>query len=142
MKKLFGTLILVGAVTLALAAPASAFEICFGLDNFGSKFKLEVTQFGNFFQLSGSERAFADRAVSGTAFIGSNNTVRLGFLQVANAGPTFSDIIWNASLDLSTLSGPYTGRRVAFNDDISGNMMAIPCAGVADSQNLPDAAAR
>lgn len=142
MGKRFTTSIAAVVLMLSLAGSASAFEICFGFSGYGNKFKLEATQFGNFFQLSGSERVFAERSVNATAYMAANNRVRMGLLQVANQGPSYSDIIWNADLSLSTLSGPITGRRVAFGDDISDTLSSISCSGVAEVDNRPDALAK
>lgn len=141
MGKLIGKAVMVGFFVLTLVGSASAVEVCLGLSNFGNIFKVEATQHGNFFQLSGSERVFADRAVSGTAFVGANNTIRVGFLHIANNGQGATDIIWNAQLSAGTLSGPYTARRISFNDEISGTMSAISCSGVA-GEGGPDAGAK
>lgn len=138
MTRKLSLIAVVGFFVLAWVGSASAFPVCLGLSNFGSKFKLEVTQFGPFFQLTGSERVFDDRAVSGTAFPGENNTIRVGFLQVSNSGVNVTDIIWNASLASGSLSGPYTAYRPTFGDNISGTMSSIPCTGVLGSDGLPD----
>jgi hypothetical protein len=136
MGRIFGQIVVVGLLVLAWVGSASAFEVCLSLSNFSNRFKFEVTPLGgdlfgpNFFQLTGSETAFADRAVSGTAFPGSSDDFRFGFLLVANNGPSVSDVIVNASLSRSTLSGPYTAHRVTFDDDVSGTMSVIACADV------------
>jgi hypothetical protein len=134
MGRIFGRIVVVGLLVLAWVGSASAFELCLSLSNFSNRFKFEVTPLGgdllepNFFQLTGSERAFADRAVSGTAFPVNSEDFRFGFLLVANNGPTFSDVIVNVSLSLSTQSGSYTAHRVTLNDDVSGTVSVISCA--------------
>jgi hypothetical protein len=136
MRRIFGWIVVVGLLVLAWVGSASAFELCLSLSNFSNRFKFEVTPLGgdlfgpNFFQLTGSERAFADRAVSGTAFSGSSDDFRFGFLLVANNGTSASDVIVNASLSRSALSGSYTAHRVTFNDDVSGTISVISCADV------------
>jgi hypothetical protein len=133
MRKKLGQIAVVGLLMLAWAGSASASEVCLGLSNFGNKFKAEVTQHGNFFQLSGSERAFFDRAISGTAFVGSGGTIRVGFTMFRSAGVNHFD----ASLSLTTLSGPYTT-----DGGSSGTMSVISCSGVLGTDGLPDVAAQ
>jgi len=136
MGRISGWIIVVWLLVLAWVGSASAFELCLSLSNFSNRFKFEVTPLGgdlfgpNFFQLTGSERAFAGRAVSGTAFPGSSDDFRFGFLLVANNGLSVSDVIINASLSRSTLSGSYTAHRVTFNDDVSGTISVVSCADV------------
>jgi hypothetical protein len=70
MGRIFSRIIVVGLLVLAWVGSANAFEVCLSLSNFSNQFKFEVMPLGgdlfgpNFFQLTGSERAFADRAVS------------------------------------------------------------------------------
>ena len=140
MRTKLGQIAVVGFLVLAWAGAASAFEVCFGLSNFGSKFKVEVTTHGNFMQLTGSERAFSDRSITGTAYSGSGGTFRVGMLQISAASGT--DIIWDASLSGTTLSGPYTGFRAAFDDTITGTMSVISCSGVLSADSLADPTVR
>ena len=129
MRKKLGQIAVVGLLILAWAGSASASEVCLGLSNAGNRFKIEATQHGNFFQLSGSERVFADRAVTGTAFFGSGGTIRIGFTWIRA-----TDVIHlDASLSSTTLSGPYTTAGGS-----SGTMSVISCSGVLDSDGLPD----
>ena len=60
-------------VALTIAVPCSAFERCFSLGNFGNEYRIEFTEAGNSFILSGQGVVFADRAVSGAAFFGVND---------------------------------------------------------------------
>ena len=133
MRKKLGQIAVVGLLVLAWAGSASAFEICLGIVGAGNKFKMEVTQRGNFMQLSGSERVFFDRSISGTAYVGSGGTFRLGFLWHR----AFDMIGVDLSLSSTTLSGPFTTDGGG-----SGTMSVISCSGVLDADGLPDFAAQ
>lgn len=148
MRRFSGQIVVVGLLVLAWAGAASAFQFCIAPTNFGNVFKFEVTQFGPYFALHGSERVFAERATYGTAYVVPNSsTVRMGFSHIANDGPNFCDINWNVSLNLSSNppSGPYTARIIcgASNGDLSGTMTQVACGAIPSPTNgLPDAGAR
>jgi len=133
MRKKLGQIAVVGLLVLAWAGSASASEICLRIDGSGNRFKLEVTQLGNFFQLTGSERAFADRSVTGTAYVGSGGTIRVGFVWLTASNTIGIDL----SLNSTTLTGPYTSPQIA-----DGTMSVISCSGVLDADGLPDFAAQ
>jgi hypothetical protein len=141
MKKLLGTLILVGVMMLAMAVPASAFEICFGLSSYGNEYKLEVTQFGNTFLLTGHEAVFAPQAVLGTAYLTPSNRIQLGLYVYADSAD-FWDLSMNASLSLSTLSGPVNGLQITGGGEFQDTLSAISCGGVPDSRGLRDVSAK
>jgi len=141
MKKLLGTLILVGVMMLAMAVPASAFEICFGFSGYGNSLKLEVTQFGNTFLLTGHDRAFAERAAFGSAYITPSNTVQLAVHVVANASGYY-DVVYNANLSLATLSGTTNFNQIGGSQYTGVSMSSISCSGVPDSRGAPDTGSR
>lgn len=136
MKKLLGTLILIGAIMLATAVPASAFEVCFGFGYYGNQLKLEVTQFGNTFLLTGHDRVFAERAAFGSAYITPSNTVQMGVHVVANDTGHY-DIVYNASLSLPNLSGTAYFVQIG-GSELSDTIYGISCGAVPDSRGLPD----
>ena len=140
MKKLLGTLFLIGAMMLATAVPASAFEICFGFSGYGNQLKLEVTQFGSTFLLTGHDRVFQERAAFGSAYITGSN-VQLGVHVVAN-DPSHVDIVYNGSLSLATLSGTANFVQIGGTQTNGVTMSSISCSAVPDSRGAPDTGSR
>ena len=145
MTRIFAAMVGAGLL-LGVAGPASAFEVCFGYLEFGNQQRIEFTPLGSFFALNGRDRTFAERAITGTAYVEpGTNKVRLGFSVVGRDGGTAFDGFQNTELDLATFSGPVIINLPAVNVDRTGTIVVIACTpttGAEPAGGLPDAFAR
>ncbi len=140
MKKGICIFALAVASVLVFTAAASAFEICFGLSNFGNKFRLEFTQHGQFWNITGNDCVFGPYPASG-ALTTEQGALTMGFTLHA-VDDLGSDIHIKVPISPSTLSGRYYGWRDRFGDVITGTMSVISCGQCSFSEGAgPDVTA-
>ena len=125
---------------IAGAGSAVAFQACADFGPGVGILQAEFAQAGSFFSAHG-RFIFQSLPISatGTGFLESATSFRLGVLGVANS-PTLTDIIFNTQVDLATGTGSFTGLQVRSGTVFSGNVAVVPCPSAGESLQAEHAA--
>jgi hypothetical protein len=119
--------VIVALFALVLAAPASAAEVCLGLSNGDNVYQFEATIVGGYVQLTGRDRTFPDRPVSGSlAIIPGGVAAAVAFTSITSLPSVVS---FHAVISFLTLSGTYNLliQTAGGAEAATGTMSVVSC---------------